>query len=470
MKPVTRFQTLLALAVCWLCAGGLAVRAQEDEQPRPTLAVVPFELSVDDRERIQGRGLLLSDRLTASLVRSGQFRVLERVVVQRLLDEQKIASGSRLEGTSAVEIGRLLGARWLVTGTISEHQVSSRTIPIPNTNHVSRRTLAQVAVDWRVVDATSGEVVVAERERVDRKWSGLSAPEKPSAQDMDGLYGELADRLVGRLSEFLAPGATPVARAGERAPREPVLRDQTPPVLLVVEPSEEGSVSGSRVRVVLEASDAGGVERVEVLGVTAARRGENRYVVDVLLAEGANRIDASARDRAGNVTQITLDVRRDSTAPALTVIEPADGSRVSPGSVVVRVRVRDRDVSWVRVNDQPASAVAGSDGIWEARVDLAAGEPWIVARASDAVGNVGAARIQVAVSGSGPGLQVAVRVKVAGEVEAEGTAVTVNGMAVAVAADGRFEVEIDLPPDGVVRVRATDRFGNVTERVMDYAR
>jgi hypothetical protein len=248
------------------------------------------------------------------------------------------------------------------------------------------------------------------------------------------------------------------------------LRDLTPPALRVVEPSLQGSVSAALVRVVLEASDAGGVERVEVLGVTAARRGENRYVVDVLLAEGSNRIDASARDRAGNVSQITLEVRRDSTAPAVNLVEPADGSRLAPGSVVVRVRVRDRDVSWVRVNDQPATALAGSDGLWEARVDLVPGEPWIVARAADAVGNVGSARIQVVVAASGPGLQVAVRVQVVGEVEAEGTTVTVNGVAVPVAADGRFSVEIDLPPDGVVRVRATDRFGNVTERVMDYRR
>lgn len=87
----------------------------------------------------------------------GRFRVYAR---ERLLDliieEQRFES---LEGyidpSTAVEIGKLTGIQYLVTGMITDF--ATRTLPTP----LVQPTASVFTVDFRMIDTTTGEIMLA---------------------------------------------------------------------------------------------------------------------------------------------------------------------------------------------------------------------------------------------------------------------------------------------------------------------
>lgn len=89
----------------------------EAVSPR-TVAVMPFAYAGgDDRYQPLSRGL--AELLTTDLANVGRIQVVERVRLQALLDELKLAQSEYVDPSTAPRIGRLLGAGRLVGGTYS---------------------------------------------------------------------------------------------------------------------------------------------------------------------------------------------------------------------------------------------------------------------------------------------------------------------------------------------------------------
>lgn len=85
------------------------------------------------------------------------FRVYARErLINLVIEEQRFEN---LEGyvdpSTAVRIGKLTGLQYLVTGMISDFVI--RTMPTP----LAQATAAAFTVDFRVIDTTTGEIVLA---------------------------------------------------------------------------------------------------------------------------------------------------------------------------------------------------------------------------------------------------------------------------------------------------------------------
>lgn len=78
------------------------------------LAVAPFSYP-DGIKSIEGA--LVSERLTELLAERGFVRIVERAMLDKVLEEQKLAASGLVDPATAVKIGRLLGARGMLTGT-----------------------------------------------------------------------------------------------------------------------------------------------------------------------------------------------------------------------------------------------------------------------------------------------------------------------------------------------------------------
>ncbi len=603
-------------------AGPATAARAEDE--KPSICVLPFK-----SPGVVDAGVTrLATRVEGALVRMGRFTVVERVKLESLLSEQELSSSGALDPNRAVRAGKMIGARYLLSATMSIWRLEVDRKSVPNTTHYLNNPRGTMVADVKIVDAETGEIILAEKVDVRKRFKarGRGPEDRLSGDEEDEFYIECVRKIVGKVMGQLAPiraiasserevkinrgssggiksgqvfdvyaqgsavkdprtgeslgrdrikvAIVKIARVAERfaeadvqsgyaamIPKENictltdgkpvsdlanigpiveilmpedgstasarkirvqvrtlggagkldvtvndrkapgangtylvdvdlgqgwtpivakatdtrgktgeakirVLFDETPPGIAFLEPAGDSAVRGHRVRTVVQVTDDGGVSKVEVLGVEATELGGGRYAVDVILAEGVNRIVAVATDLSGNRAEQSISVARDSTAPSVTIASPGDGTRHA-GEVIVKTKVPGDDIATVTIGGQPATR--GADGAWEATVKLPGGEHWIVAEATDNAGNVGAARIRVAIDDKGPSLEVATRVKVGGKADPK-TVVTVNGTAVKVGADGAFEVEIDLPPDKLVRVVATDAYGNTTERVIDYGR
>lgn len=83
---------------------------------RYTVAVVPMEYQGgDDKYQVLGRGL--AEMFTTDLANVGRLKVVERVRLQAIIDELKLAQSEYVAQSTAPRVGRLLGAGRLVGGS-----------------------------------------------------------------------------------------------------------------------------------------------------------------------------------------------------------------------------------------------------------------------------------------------------------------------------------------------------------------
>ena len=105
---------VLSLAVVGAAAAPLAAQADT----RPTLAVLPFVNSAIGAGNAELAPLSkgIADLLITDLAQNPGLRVVERENIQRLLDEQRLGQDGRVDDATAARIGKLLGAKHMVTG------------------------------------------------------------------------------------------------------------------------------------------------------------------------------------------------------------------------------------------------------------------------------------------------------------------------------------------------------------------
>lgn len=139
---------------------------------RPVLAVAEFTNDATGaRWWRAGVGRELSGMLTNELAAIGAFTMVERSQLEYVLREQDLGASGRVRPDTAAEIGRLTGAGYIVTGTVTDYSedtrrtrggVNMRGINIggrgTNLGIGGERTEAYIAVDVRVINATTGEI------------------------------------------------------------------------------------------------------------------------------------------------------------------------------------------------------------------------------------------------------------------------------------------------------------------------
>ncbi len=110
-KSIARATFLVALAA----APALAQQADT----RPTVAVLPFTNSAIGAGNAELAPLSkgIADLLLTELSQNPGIRVVERENIAKLLDEQNLARDGRVDEATAARLGKLLGAKHMVTGT-----------------------------------------------------------------------------------------------------------------------------------------------------------------------------------------------------------------------------------------------------------------------------------------------------------------------------------------------------------------
>jgi TolB-like protein len=134
-----RLRTLTyALVAATMMAGSAAA-----QDLRPEIATLPFQDGGSygpDEEDLAALERGISGMLISELRLHPDSRVVDRSETQRLLDEQGLAAGGRVTAATAANIGRSVGARYVVFGTFVDLYGTFR-------------------VDARIVDAETGQII-----------------------------------------------------------------------------------------------------------------------------------------------------------------------------------------------------------------------------------------------------------------------------------------------------------------------
>lgn len=124
--------------------------------------------------RVSGDGDVISGRITTELVRLKKFKVTERKEIEKVFEELKLQSSGAIGAESIKDIGKTLGADWLILGTLTE--LSGR----------------RIEVNARLVGVESAEIISACTVKVKKDWN-----DKPAAEG-----GEHGFKDGGELKEY----------------------------------------------------------------------------------------------------------------------------------------------------------------------------------------------------------------------------------------------------------------------------
>ncbi|MEZ6185137.1 MAG: CsgG/HfaB family protein [Planctomycetota bacterium] len=200
---------LIALALCPAFAQDVEVEPPPPAPSKASLAVMPFNyhrnsLQVKDGwaevVRKEFQTTELTDKLITALVATRKFDVVERKRLDDALKEIKLTEQELADPKRAVEAGKLIGADYLLTGSISLFSVRAEWTRVPNSRHWSRALKSHVIVDMRIVDSRTSRVVAAHKGEVQDVTRALydsnDAPPAVAADFGDRLQRKLCDELV----------------------------------------------------------------------------------------------------------------------------------------------------------------------------------------------------------------------------------------------------------------------------------
>lgn len=148
-----------AVVLLGTAAAGSAVAARGDH---PVVAVADFTNDSGAGWWRGGVGSDLAGMLTNELSSTGDFRVVERQKLQNVLEEQNLAASGRVAPHSGPKIGKLTGAQYLVTGTVSAYEENTSStgggLSFRGIGIGGKHTEAYLAIDLRVIDTETGDV------------------------------------------------------------------------------------------------------------------------------------------------------------------------------------------------------------------------------------------------------------------------------------------------------------------------
>src|SRR3989344_1074359 len=105
-------------------------------------------------------GTSASDILITELTKSNRFIVVERDKLDKLMEEQKLGMSGAINPSTAAKLGKILGLNAIVTGAIS--QFGQQTEGSEYLVTQSKNQVVKCAVDIRVVDVETGQVLYAD--------------------------------------------------------------------------------------------------------------------------------------------------------------------------------------------------------------------------------------------------------------------------------------------------------------------
>ena len=171
---------LLILLIGGLIVGWLGGSVVEAAKPR--VAVINFEVGVSSAPGDIGSGI--ADMLTTALVKSGKVDVYERSQLQSVLGEQGLSASGLIDPGTAIKMGKLLGVQYIIMGKVTEYGVSESGSDIGSFSFKSNE--ARVAADCRMIDATTGKIVLADTGVGSETTSGIAESSNNVSLGMEG--------------------------------------------------------------------------------------------------------------------------------------------------------------------------------------------------------------------------------------------------------------------------------------------
>jgi curli biogenesis system outer membrane secretion channel CsgG len=169
----------------------------------------------------------VTEMFTTALFKTGKYSVIERDKLSKVLEEQNLGTSGTINPTTAARVGKVLGVDAIITGKITEFGIKKSNVSahgIPLGDHWVgggvKTTEVKAALDVRVINTSTAEIMAAETAEDHQSTSGLDASFDWTSVDFgssgfDGtLLGKATRNAVNKIIEKMVGG---VALSGKIA-------------------------------------------------------------------------------------------------------------------------------------------------------------------------------------------------------------------------------------------------------------
>jgi TolB-like protein len=158
-QPLFRIRTAALLAL-FLFAAPAAARA---DFQKTKIAVLDF--SQQGRELTKDMGRIAAEWLITGLVETGRFDVVERRLLEKIMEEHKLGMTGVVDANSVAQLGKILGVKTIVSGTILSFD-------------------DMVEINARLINVETASIIAAEKVKAS------------SATRLNELISQIVDKIV----------------------------------------------------------------------------------------------------------------------------------------------------------------------------------------------------------------------------------------------------------------------------------
>ena len=193
MQPTKPSAIALSMPSGW--DDSIIDRIKEGKGLKKRIAVMEFAGNSEFDGKVD---LKLSDMLITSLVKSGKFDVIERTQIELVLSEQNLGMSGIIDESTAVEVGKLLGAEYVVFGVVTsatQQEIDKFAYTL---------VVIETSIDVRVIDAETGKIIVAEHASGKSESKVIKSSEGTvvsGAVDYDSEYASSAQNAIDIIGE-----------------------------------------------------------------------------------------------------------------------------------------------------------------------------------------------------------------------------------------------------------------------------
>lgn len=153
------------------------------QSERPMVAVMDFDYSAVNNwwSGVWGNydiGKGVADQIVDELINESDFRVIERKRIDTVLAEQDFQASDRADPHTQAKMGRILGVRYIVAGSITKFNTSDKKysaggiVKGPIGGLGFKKSKSEVQLNARIIDAETGEILIAAKGKGDSKKGG----------------------------------------------------------------------------------------------------------------------------------------------------------------------------------------------------------------------------------------------------------------------------------------------------------
>ncbi len=243
--------------------------------PKKSIAVMDFE----NNSGFAGEWSLgggMADMLTTALVQTNRFIVVERPKLQKIIEEQDLATSGRTAKAEGAKTGKLIPAQIGVTGAVTEFSFEKQRTGIGfEYQHVGIGFVtgaAHVGINLRMVDTTTGQVLFSDRVERNASFTGIEADYTNRSLAIGGEHFQKTP-LGKATQEAITNAVFKIAMNMERVPWKGNIVLIQGDKITINCGSREGIVQGQRFVVYSKGEELTDPDTGEILGAEETRAG-----------------------------------------------------------------------------------------------------------------------------------------------------------------------------------------------------